>query len=345
MANPRSSRSGASSAHPTRQQLDELEALLQRMLQLPVSPAGDEPAAPPAPDPVVARSPDRATAASTGIPEASGDLRSGPVGRSGDRPTTRSEDRPTARSEDRPTTKGAAPREDRPTKADHADSAANADEAQSAGLPVQPPHRFRDRPQSPQEEVHAGETEGEEDWVPLRSSWKPSAHTWGPLAESWEQAQRGSGRQRIRHDDKPAAEQPATPPPTPALTPRLVSRHEAEENKPGPIAEEPAPQPVERLVYPRPAFPPLPQSILTTPGNTQPRNLVPGPAGTQTELPLAVLPLVWINHGFDALVGRAGKPGRWLCGPAGRNFLGSLGILSLVGALALVIAGWLGWTR
>lgn len=55
--------------HPTRQQLDELEALMQRMLALPVSPAaGEPPPAPPAPAPEAPENAPAAEAAPVAAP-------------------------------------------------------------------------------------------------------------------------------------------------------------------------------------------------------------------------------------------------------------------------------------
>ena len=71
MSTSLSPRSSGSSGHPTRQQLDELDALLQRMLALPVNQAGDEVAAEintlsrtaaTRPEPVSYRTPDHADA-------------------------------------------------------------------------------------------------------------------------------------------------------------------------------------------------------------------------------------------------------------------------------------------
>ena len=48
------SRRSSAPVHPTRQQLEELDALLKRMLDLPVNPAGDEAEAKEVPAPAAA---------------------------------------------------------------------------------------------------------------------------------------------------------------------------------------------------------------------------------------------------------------------------------------------------
>jgi hypothetical protein len=58
-------------------------------------------------------------------------------------------------------------------------------------------------------------------------------------------------------------------------------------------------------------------------------------------LPVVLWPLVWFNRLFDLLL----MPlGRWARGPAGRNLLGTVGVLCLLAALALVALDWCGWT-
>jgi hypothetical protein len=56
-----------------------------------------------------------------------------------------------------------------------------------------------------------------------------------------------------------------------------------------------------------------------------------------------LLPLVWLNHGFDQSTRLLGGPGRWLRGSAGRQLLGLTGLGLLAAAGAWLIKDWLGW--
>jgi hypothetical protein len=148
-------------AQATRQQLDELDALLQRMLDLPVTkpepepaeadyapprPARPEPTRPPAP-PRQAAPPRRAYPPSYMVVETS----TPPLRPPPDEPAREAALDP--RRVERPT---AVPQEE----------------------------VFGDyRTAEPPPEVEPGG-----DWVPLRSSWQPSAQTWKPLAETWQQS-------------------------------------------------------------------------------------------------------------------------------------------------------------
>lgn len=51
-------------------------------------------------------------------------------------------------------------------------------------------------------------------------------------------------------------------------------------------------------------------------------------------------PLVWINQGFEAGTRSLGKPARWLRRPSGRTLVGWLGLLLLMGAVALLVWDW-----
>jgi hypothetical protein len=140
------------SLNPTRQQLDELDALLKRMLELPVNQleegneaeaedVAEEPPPPPAPVERPAETEPVSymvieTASPRPLPPASG-----------------FEPRPS------PLTPRLAPETPAP--------------ANIAGEEAEPPV-------APASEAEA--------WVPLRSTWQPSAQTWQPLAESWRQA-------------------------------------------------------------------------------------------------------------------------------------------------------------
>jgi hypothetical protein len=59
---------------------------------------------------------------------------------------------------------------------------------------------------------------------------------------------------------------------------------------------------------------------------------------------LAYRGLVQVNALLDRAFGLLGPVGRPLTTPAGRNFLGWLGVVLLVGAAAFCLGAWLGWT-
>jgi hypothetical protein len=65
----------------------------------------------------------------------------------------------------------------------------------------------------------------------------------------------------------------------------------------------------------------------------------PEPVGDAQPRPVALWlrPLQTANQLFDVHVARLGRPGRWLCRPQGRAFLGWMGLALLVGALGLMI--------
>ncbi len=166
---------------PTRQQLDELDALLQKMLALPVAPGGDDEPAPapprlsPTPRPAAARSAAPARPAEEPAPS----VRSYP---------------PSYMVVETPAT----PAYDTPPL--------------PAGIePPVPGGRHdlvEDVPADPVQELARRRLEEQPaEWVPFQSSWQPSAQTWGPLAESWRQAQPGP------------APTPAAGPPIPPLPP------------------------------------------------------------------------------------------------------------------------------
>jgi hypothetical protein len=68
----------------------------------------------------------------------------------------------------------------------------------------------------------------------------------------------------------------------------------------------------------------------------------PLPKGPQP-LPLVLKPLLWINQLFDVGTWLLGPPGRWLRGPRGRLFLGWTGLGLLAAAAAWAVLGWIGW--
>ena len=184
------------SLNPTRQQLDELEALLNRMLDLPVNQLGathaveeadEEPAAPapvPAVEPRPAASPISymvvETASPRPLPTASG-----------------FEPRPSVLA---PRLAPLAPPRERPVEDMPAPAAPPAPTMKPAPMPA----------------VEAPPAEAEV-WVPLRSTWQPSAQTWQPLAESWQQANGTASAPADMPAPIPAAKLDPTTPTTPML--------------------------------------------------------------------------------------------------------------------------------
>jgi hypothetical protein len=57
-----------------------------------------------------------------------------------------------------------------------------------------------------------------------------------------------------------------------------------------------------------------------------------------------VAPLVAFNQLFDAVIGLFGPPGRFLCGPVGKNLLGAAGVLMFLGGVALGVLEFNGWS-
>jgi hypothetical protein len=62
------------------------------------------------------------------------------------------------------------------------------------------------------------------------------------------------------------------------------------------------------------------------------------------EVPLLLRPLVWCNRAFDSLTLWLGPAGRWLRSPAGRSWLGWIGLGLLAGATAWALVNEFGWT-
>jgi hypothetical protein len=160
------SRSPLAPVNPTRQQLDDLDALLQRMLDLPVS-RPDESAAPGARSESGAPTPAARPAKPPRIysePEALTD--------------TPTQDASAAAPEFGPRVL-AYPKGNPPASGPELDSEQHAAESRS--------------------EPSAGE-DGE-NWVPFKSSWQPSSMTWQPLQENWKQIQE-TLRQRERQEEE-----------------------------------------------------------------------------------------------------------------------------------------------
>lgn len=173
---------------PTRQQLDELDALLQRMLDLPVSQA-DEP--PPETEPEEDLSPPPGYPPTSDYVGASPGLAAPP----GWEPPSLAPRVVNAPPDDpalgvEPPVPGGRHdlEEDAPVDPTEELARIRAQMQQQAGLP-------------PTAHIPNPPAAGQGEWVP-RQAWQPSAQTWKPLAERWEQAR----------DQEPAA--PVAAPPT-----------------------------------------------------------------------------------------------------------------------------------
>jgi hypothetical protein len=69
----------------------------------------------------------------------------------------------------------------------------------------------------------------------------------------------------------------------------------------------------------------------------------PIPAPATNRVPFWAWPLVGLNALLALPFGLLGPVGRLLTGPAGRNFLGAVGLLTLAAAAAIVALDWYGW--
>jgi hypothetical protein len=276
----------STSVHPTRQQLDELDALLQRMLALPVNSPEEEVA------PAGAREPERGPTESP-------------------RPRQAENDRPKSRV---------------------------------------PPLPARPAAQAPP--VSAGPEADQEAWVPLRSSWQPSAQTWGPLAKQWQEAQQASQAQPATRKQRaePADEEPVdeqTVLSTESAPPDLNEGASGNESSEANARATPPALPTSWQVDARANEPLEPLPSL--------KGLLPRPQAPAADLPVEATPsaeplrpLLWplaaVATAFDgclALLGPLGKP---LRAPAGKTFLGVVGLLCLAGAAVLSTLDWFGWT-
>jgi hypothetical protein len=367
--------------HPMRQQLDELDALLQRMLELPVNNL-DEISSPPEPADPVSADPD------AGPPR----MRLVPLPAPEEGPAAPAAlELPEERQEilTPPTLQTPISLAPRLIRVEQADAIVPAQQASPAAPPPEaetetagesetqaafevPAEPVAESPpemagSEPTEEAATAESGGEV-WVPLRSSWQPSANTWPPLAETWQQAK--SGRLPPAN---PESAQASVPEPAPteephpeSVEPALAPRREPEPPVPGTVSRaisenQAATGPMSSRVEtpPRPTLWTAPDDSLSSrPAQTtsRPAGEMPAPvlslsAGDVDPPPVeehhilwGLLPLVWFNQGFDACLQPLGGTGRWLSGRTGRAVLGTIGLLSLAAAVALAIGERIGWT-
>ena len=226
------------SAHPTRQQLDDLDALLKRMLELPVNRLEDEyeeeenaapiqaekaiSAPPTASPPEPTRGPHRPMFVPPSQSQAAA-------------PASFQYNTPYPNEADlKPRVIIVAP------NAPENEMNSDAEAAAPSPAPKAAERQSGARP---------------EDWVPLTSSWRPSSRTWKPLTEAWEQAQIGRGEEeksgrgeeeRRRPFEEPlvqSRESVDSPFPLFSSSPLPVVPLTVPETKPTPRAAAPAPIP------------------------------------------------------------------------------------------------------
>ena len=329
----------AGPVHPTRQQLDELDALLQRMLELPVNQLEESAAtaeeADLAPAPVP---PPRPTAVRNTRPPVS---YTAPVPAPRPPAAPAGGESPAMRLGPRVVPAPAYEEEvesgyEEPPPAPRAARQAPPDPGQyEEYYPQRPDEREPAGPEAGAAGMH--DAPGPDDWIRLASSWQPSPQTWQPLAESWQQA-RPTPPVRRAPDPRPVEfapvheeYNPPSPPPAPPVQPHVQ-------------LPEPEPRREEVILPPAPRVPDA-QSEVAPKAAPRPRRPSAPPAPTSdAPTPWVLWPLVAFNLLFDLVLLPWGPLGRGFRTRAGRNLLGILGLLCLAAAAALGAADWFGWT-
>lgn len=315
----RTSRMSTSSVQATRQQLDELDALLQKMLDLPVNKVEPEPEEP-APFQRSLRPKHGSSSRSleADLPSSTSDRKSYPasymvVETSG----------PAFLDELVPGEPGLQPRRVEP-QADHPLYSSSGSSSEESF----PSHQDSPSPESSEESAS--------DWVPFRSSWQPSAQTWKPLAETWHQA-------RTPPEEEPVTEirpRPILPSASPeVIPPPIHSDH------PGPWAASESSLPAQPSVHSELSLEPFVSALPQEVPSSATVSSEPIPAQASPSVSGFLLPLLWFNYAFDLCLLPLGPLGTWLRQPAGRGILGTVGMLALLGAAVLAAADGFGWTR
>jgi hypothetical protein len=348
--------------NPTRQQLDELDALLQRMLDLPVNPL-DEPEQaeveepddePPLP---AANLGERQASSDWSIAQEPADEPSAAMN-FGEQPASddwfnlhqpaeaeRAPFQPAAQPARPPVSymvvETASPRPLPPASGFEPRPSIMAPRLVPVTPPPEPPVEIpatSEEQTSPHSslftppgaplatEPTVQEPDAGEMWVPLRSTWQPSPQTWPPLAESWHQAN-GGARPLTAPGPIPSPRLEPTPPaPVGAASRAAPEVRRAEPDLPPALTEEAS-------------LPALPER---TPVSAEPQ-LSLSAEDAPPAVPAALLPLLWFNQGFDACLAPLGAPGRWLC-ERGRPVLGFIGLACLAAAAAIAISAGMAWT-
>jgi hypothetical protein len=303
----------AQSVNPTRQKLDELDALLKRMLDLPVNQVEEANAAvsaaakiAPSIAPVSAEPPPRVVAKES--PAA-------PVEPPPEQEQTLSFT----------VVETASPRTLPPASGFEPTPLSLAPRLAPVSPEESPPEPAAPEPAATEPSSDPASAE-QEVWVPLCSTWQPSAQTWPPLADSWQQATAAAAAA----EDAPRPEVKAEP--EVAVVPMP---------EPRPLPTPPGPR-VETKVFAPPPVRPTPPAP-PPPAESSPSPLTLSAEDAPVRIHPLLLPLLWFNQGFDACLAPLGAPGRWLTGPGGRRILGTLGVLCLAGAAALAVTAGIGW--
>jgi hypothetical protein len=339
--------------NPTRQQLDELDALLQRMLELPVNKLDDpeqEAAEEPADELPVNKLDDTEQEAAEELadeppppvqptsPPPPDTLPAPQVERGHEVKQTR----PAAPMVSYMVVETASPRPLPPASGFEPQPSTRTlrlvpvapPEVRNGETPVSPQQKTSETPVPPVQQTTSEmpvptlseipvPTGQEELWVPLRSTWQPSAQTWQPLAESWHQANNGL----------PMPEAVPSPLPSPRLElPSPLGDASRASPEVG-LGSPDLPTPEDQLDSPELPPPTTPEPQLSLSAEDAP-----------VETPPLLLPLLWFNQGFDACLAPLGAPGRWLCGSHGRLALGLVGLTCLAAAAAIAVSAGMGWT-
>lgn len=137
-------------------------------------------------------------------------------------------------------------------------------------------------------------------------------------------------------------EPPATPPlPKAVEAPTALNGKNAPHELAGALNGKDSLVPKERLVQPLikvslQPMPPRPAPLLRRKPTRAFRRPIAG---------MLLAPMIWSNLTFDRWVGRCGRLGRWFRTPAGRMLVGFLGLTFLSAAIAWVVINGMGWTH
>ncbi len=301
-----SPRPSAATVHPTRQQLDELDALLQRMLDLPVNGAAEEAAE------LVRPKPER-TAKETMRPSSS------PVEDSRSEPSvpplpSRDESEPAAVREDGEDTEGWVPLRSswQPSAQTWGPLARQWQEAQQAGQAAPNTSKQKDSPEEPRADI-------EQEQTALRTEPTPEPNE-RPIAP--EDELEPAEKTELREDATQTVAPPRFEGPP---TTWQMDAHAAQEALP--------PLPSLKDILPPLAGP-----------ATAEKQAESASSDIEAPLPFWLWPFSAITVGFDGCLALFGPVGKPLRSKTGKNVLGTIGLLCLTVAGLLASIDWFGWT-